>query len=463
MSLTITFIGGGSFLWTARLATDLFLKPSLRGSTLILVDIDPEAAALVRNYCRLISDQIEAGWRIETSELTPALEKSDFVMVSISTGGLDAFERDYRIPEKYGVYHSVGDTVGPAGISRTLRNVPVFVQIAREMEQRCPNAWMIHVTNPLAQLTRCVDRATSIRTVGLCHNYEGTMRFLADYLEADRDDLYADTFGVNHFTWLSNATCRGESFQDRLTVEAYLQYEARRCQPLETGTTDDEINAMTGDDDPEDERLGFELCEQFGYFPVGGPPHIAENLPWYLNDPATVRQHRIRRKGVLPRRREGQLAKRQRIEAILAGRERLHDLKASHEAFADIVESLHTGKTCRAVVNLPNTGQISNLPQEVVVETWAEISQDRIVPLEAGPVPIVLKGMLESIIAEEELAVDAALTGDRQRVVQAMHISPLLHRKDVAEELTDELLAAQQSWLPQFNHTAGAVAMQKGS
>lgn len=441
MAMKVVMIGGGSVLWTGRFATDFFLKASLRGSEMVLVDTDAEAAALMVDYCRLLNRELDAQWRIGAAPLETALRDADVVVVSVSTGGLDAFEVDYQIPQKYGVYHSVGDTVGPAGISRTLRNVPVFVDIAQTMERICPDAWMIHVTNPLAQLTRCVAKTTSIKVVGLCHNFEGTMQAMAHYLGAERGDLHAETFGVNHFTWLRDMTCRGEPFDHRLSVEQYLAYEAQQRAAVATGTTDDKVNTMTGGGEAHDERLAFELFELFGVFPVGGVAHIVENLPYYLNDPTTIRRHRIRRKGVLPQRCDGKREKRKHIEDVLEGRRPLDPLKASHEDLAHIVESLHHGTPCRAVVNMPNRGQIANLPRDAVVETWADIRGDTITPLPAGDVPVALKGMLESIVAEEELAVEAALTGDRRLVVQAMFVSPLLHRKDAAEALANELLA----------------------
>lgn len=449
MSCKIVIIGGGSYLWTERFAADLFLQEPLRGSRLVLVDIDPDALELVAGICRMVNEKVGAGWEIETAEMDAALAGADYVVVQISTGGLDAFDLDYRIPEKYGVFHCVGDSVGPAGISRTLRNVPVFRDIGAAMERACPHAWMIHVTNPLAQLTRCVCRATAIKVVGLCHNYAGTMGALADFLGAGRAHVDAETYGVNHFTWLRNITCEGEPCEDRLSLAQYLVYHESRDGILKTGTTDDEINAMTGGY-LIDDRLSYQLFELLGHFPVGGAEHIAENLPYFLNSKQTIHAHRIRRKGVLPNRLEGKQAKRDRVLAILDGREELKDPVASHEDLAGIICSLCTGIPYRACVNMPNTGQIENLPHDVVVETLATVEKDRITPLPSGAVPTVLKGLLESIVAEEELAVEAALTGDRRKVVRAMFASPVLHNKDAVEPLTDELLAAHSSYLPQF-------------
>jgi alpha-galactosidase len=140
MGCKVVIIGGGSYTWTPTLAGDLFLKKGLCGSELVLVDIDPAAAETMKKYCGLMADKAGTGWKIRVEDLETALRDATVVCISISTGGLKAMALDYDIPEKYGVYHTVGDSVGPGGISRTLRNIPVFLDIARKMERLCPDA-----------------------------------------------------------------------------------------------------------------------------------------------------------------------------------------------------------------------------------------------------------------------------------------------------------------------------------
>lgn len=449
MGCKVVIIGGGSYLWTPTFATDLFLREGLKGSHLVLVDIDKEAAETMKRYCQLLQSKIGSDWTVEVSELEPALEGADYVCVSISTGGLTAMAYDYDIPEKYGIYHTVGDTVGPGGISRTLRNVPVFLDIARKMEKICPKAWMIHVTNPLSQLTRAVCMETSIKCVGLCHNYVGTIKMLADYLGVAPDDVNAVSVGVNHFTWLKDITCKGKPVEDQLSLERYIEYYNSKHPEIETNTTDDEIQRMLTGRNME-YYFNFVLFERFGYFPVGTSNHVAENLPYYCNNLEVMKKYYIRRKGVLPRR---QILKDQKVERIrrqLAGEEELPQLKLSDEGFSAIVEALYTGKPIRCIVSMPNQGQITNLPRDVVVETWAEINGSGIFPIMSGDVPPAIIGYMMNIIAEQEITVKAAITGDRNLVVQAMAISPMVQNKDIVEQLTDELLKVHRHFLPQF-------------
>lgn len=451
MSCKIVIIGGGSYHWTSHLATDLFLRKRLAGGELVLVDINRKAAQLLEAYCRLAAEQVGTGWKVSVASLDKALDGADVVCASISTGGLAAMHHDYTIPEKYGIYHTVGDTAGPGGISRVLRNVPVFVGFARAMEKHCPEAWMVHVTNPLSQLTRAVCKASSIRAVGLCHNYVGTTSFLAEYYGVKESDVDAVSTGINHYSWLTDITIKGKPIDtSRLNRRDYLRWEAERAgKAIETGTIDDKINEALGGAEL-DYYLSMELFELLGYMAVGGAPHVVENLPWYTSSPEILASRRVRRKGVMPMRQEMADKRRQEIADIVEGKTKLGKPKASRETFSAITDALVTGVPCREIVAYPNVGQIPNLPADVVVETWASISASGVSPCCAGEMPQPLRGMMMANIEEQELSVEAALSGDRSKVIQAMFVSPMVANADTIEPMTDELLAANADLLPQF-------------
>ena len=455
MTKKIAFIGGGSVLWTPRLAADMFLTPSLNGSHLSLIDIDPAAANLVKKYLEKINAEIGSNWTFEVSDLEPALAGADVVVVSISTGGFEAMDKDYTIPEKYGVYHTVSDTVGPGGISRSLRNIPVFIDIARKMEKLCPDAWMLHVTNPLTQITRAVCKATTIKCVGLCHEYEISMRFMQKFLgAASRKQIDSICVGVNHFTVLKNLTCPAcEDIQERMSLKNYQRFMLEQDGEMLSGTTDDELEKMVdGTDKDLRYTYNFNLYEQLGYFPAAGNAHVVENFPFYTNSPETLKEHCVRRKGVLPNRPERKQNRTQEILDMTEGRKEFEGIhERSHEMLCDAVESLLTGNPNRIIAALPNHGQISNLPQDAVVETWAMASLCGVNPVLSGEVPTQYLGFMQQIVAEQELTVEAALTGDFDLVVKAMYASPMLHRKDQAADLAAELIAAHKIWLPQFN------------
>jgi len=181
--MKIVIVGGGSFQWVPTLTTDLALTPSLRGAAIVLEDIDASRLARTAPVVEHVSDLTGADFRVRTStDQRDALTGADFVMVNITTGGFASMACDLDIPWRYGIRQPGGDTLGPGGISRALRNIPPIVGIARDMERVCPDAWLLNLTNPMTALCRAVTKSTSIRTVGLCHevtNFRGVLTLLA--------------------------------------------------------------------------------------------------------------------------------------------------------------------------------------------------------------------------------------------------------------------------------------------
>ena len=200
----ITIIGGGSVHWMPTIVRDLAVTPGLSRSHIVLEDIEPQHLDCTLPMARRILSEAGTGCTLEaTTDQRAALDGADYVILTISTGGLDAMRHDLEIPEKYGLFQSVGDTVGPGGISRALRNIPVVVGIARDMEQLCPDAWLLNYTNPLSALCRCVTRTTGIRVIGLCHEIHGCFRLLRDIFDVETNDRFDwRVAGVNHLIFL---------------------------------------------------------------------------------------------------------------------------------------------------------------------------------------------------------------------------------------------------------------------
>src|SRR3954447_13969016 len=202
----ICFVGGGSYQWTPKLLTDIALTKDLSG-TIVLHDIAPEPMEVMQQLGRKIMAAAGADFTIETNgNLEEALKDAEFVIVTITTGGLEAMRKDLDIPLRYGIYQSVGDTVGPGGWSRALRNVPVMVGIAQAMEKVCPNAWMLNLTNPLTVLTRVVTMTTGIKAMGLCHELFGVRGALIRMFGGSVEDFEMRVAGVNHLIWILNMT-----------------------------------------------------------------------------------------------------------------------------------------------------------------------------------------------------------------------------------------------------------------
>ena len=452
--MKIVCIGGGSVLWTPRLCCDLLLEPSLDGSEICLVDIDPQALRLCSAYLKRAVRQNQLHWRITTSGIDRALKGADLVLVSISTGGFEAMSHDVLIPEKYGIFHTVGDTVGPGGISRTLRNVPVFLDIARRMNRFCPDAWLIHVTNPLNQLTRAVEKSGLIRTVGMCHEYTGIMNMLQNFFNLEkRSDIDSLCIGVNHFTVLKDLKVKGvRNPEALLTLDNYFNYEKNRSGELLAGTIDDAvIKAASAPGKTIPYYFNFYINEKWGFFPMASSCHVCESLPGCNISPENLANLNIYRKDVLPGRPQRKAERARKLEETLKSAEAIPEMQnRSNEMFCDAAVGLLTGEPRRVIAAMRNIGQAADLPPEVTVETWAVAGRNGINPVASGKIPVRAKGAMEQIIMEEELTVEAAMTGDFDTLIAALQNSPMVHDKSVIEPMARELLKANEIYLPQF-------------
>jgi alpha-galactosidase len=213
----IAFIGGGSVQWSPKIATDIALCETFAGAQLVLHDIDTDALALLNRACERIVAQVGGSPKVEaTLHRAKALRGADFLILCVAIGGLSAVRNDLEIPERYGIYQPVGDTVGPGGLARGLRHIPFAVQVAREMEQLCPDAWMLNLTNPMTTICRGTTRATGIRTIGLCHEVTGVSHHLAGLLDVPVETIRLEVAGINHLPVILRFDVGGRNGMDML-------------------------------------------------------------------------------------------------------------------------------------------------------------------------------------------------------------------------------------------------------
>jgi alpha-galactosidase len=432
--MKVAFIGGGSMQWTTMLLTDMVLNETLDDDDLVLHDIDGDALALATRASRRIVDQARSRIRITaTADRAEALRGARFVILCVAIGGLRAVHTDLAIPERYGIYQPVGDTSGPGGLARGLRHIPFAVQVAREMESLCPDAWLLNLTNPMATICRGVTRKTGIRTIGLCHEVDLFRRHrLAPLLGAPAETITVDVAGINHLPAILRFRVGTEDGLPK------LQTWLREHSPFE----------FVNDHVPEPHRDVFRdrlavklsLLEHLGVLFGAGDRHLAEFFPSYLSEASG----RGARYGVLlttvEHRMENARLRRIRLQALADGE--AADLTHSDETLMPVMAALAGGPTGRFVVNMPNTGQIDALPRDVVVESVAEVDALGVRPVAVGPLPRPLYAALAPHIAWQELVVEAALTGLREPARAAMAIDPVVHDPASVDPLLDELLAA---------------------
>jgi alpha-galactosidase/6-phospho-beta-glucosidase family protein len=440
----IAFVGGGSYQWGPKIILDVALNEDLRGGRLVLHDINAEALDDMYDWGTKAVDQAEADLNLEkTLKLDEALEGADFVVLSISTGGLDATALDLEIPARYGVVQTVGDTVGPGGHFRALRNIPVVVDIAREMEKACPDAVLLNLTNPLTALTRAVTKATSIRAVGLCHELFSTLGMLSKMFDTPEEAINVRVAGVNHFIWVTDVSVQGRD----VTEGAFRRISGGEAREIA-------LADAAGDTDPFVNTWGFrtELCRLYGYLPAAGDRHVCEFLPGYLRD-EKERERLDLRVTTVDVRTERLAADRDRVRRMIQGQEPIPTGR-SREEISDVIAGLWTGEDSVNIVNLPNAGQVRDLPLGAVVETYGALNGTGASGIVFGELPPPVAALVHPHVFNQEAVVQAGLTGDRDLAFRAFLNDPLVGNQPDASQMFEEMFEAQSAYLTQFDGTS---------
>ena len=448
--IKLAYIGGGSREWAYKLMIDLALEGSLSG-TVQLYDIDRGAALeneKMGNGLTARAD-VPGKWAYHVADsLAEALEGADFVIISILPGTFAEMASDVHAPEKYGIYQSVGDTTGPGGLVRALRAIPMYVEFAQALQKYSPDAWVINYTNPMALCVRTLYEVfPGIKAFGCCHEVFGTQELLAAMLAelegiagVARDEIKVDVLGINHFTWISQASYHGTDLFPlyRRFVDRHFQ-EGFRI-PGDAGWTESVFHSA--------HRVKFDLFRRYGSIAAAGDRHLAEFMPpWYLKDPETVASWKFRLTPV-----DYRIERRKEIDKfrqrVVAGEEIL-DLKPSGEEGVRQIAALLGLGDLVTNVNLPNRGQIQGLPSGAVVETNALFRRDEIRPILAGGLPSEINGLVARHVLNQETVLRAALDKDPDLAFLAFLNDPLVTiGPDSARELFYAMLRNTRAYLP---------------
>ena len=451
--MRIVLIGGGSYSWGPVFLRDIVITPALRGSTVVLHDVDAERLDLVHRLGRKMLSDFAPGYQLEaTLSLDEALTGADLVILSITTGGLEAMRADLEIPARYGIRQSVGDTVGPGGLARALRNIPVVEAIGRRVMAICPNALFLNYTNPLTVLTRTLA-LTGVRVLGLCHEWHGVREKLAGFFGVAPAQIVARVAGINHLIWVTGLWAGGRDVWPELPRLARLAL----ADEIVLDADDDSVFADRG-------KVKARLLQLYGALPAAGDRHVAEFFSGFLTaETAWGADYGLRLTGIADREAM-ESDTREKIEAVLSGEASLAPFMAapSGEAAAEIAAALVENGHYIGIMNLPNIGQISDLPRDVVVETYGVVTTAGPQPLAFGAFPPGVRAVLMRHVLNQELTVQAALTGDPATALQVLLHDPLCARLSVEQTgaMLGELLDANRSWLERAFAHVGQQAIE---
>ena len=458
LDLTIAYIGGGSRGWAWTLMGDLANESELCG-VVRLYDIERPAAEVNARIGNALSTRSDTAgkWRYEVSDsLESALKGADVVVASILPGTFEEMASDVHAPEAYGVYQSVGDTTGPGGLLRALRTIPMYQVIAEAVRENCPDAWVINYTNPMALCVRTLyETFPGIRAFGCCHEVFGTRKLLADMVnerraakgaalgdaEATMADIEVNVFGVNHFTWLDEASYKG--------VDLFPEYRAFVDEHFEEGYEGAEHGGWLNSHFDSGERVKFDLFRRYGLIAAAGDRHLAEFMParFYLRDPETARSWKFSLTPV-SWRVENAAALRRKAARLASGEEGF-ELKKSGEEGVKLIKALFGLGSFVSNVNLPNRGQIADLPLGAVVETNALFARGSVRPVVAGRLPPAIEALVAPHALAQETILCAALARDAWAAFPAFLADPLVTAAPAdAERLYATMLDATKAYLP---------------
>jgi alpha-galactosidase len=437
----ITFIGAGSLVFTRNLTNDILLTPALSGSTIALMDVDAQRLEQSRQIVQSMIDRRGSkATVVATLDRKQAIEESDYVITTFQQGGLDAYTLDIEIPQQYGVEQCVGDTLGPGGVFRALRTIPVLIDICSDIDQLAPEALLLNYVNPMAANCWAIAAGTGLPHVGLCHSVQGTSELLAKWIKVPYDDVIFFCAGINHQAFFLEFRTKQEDLYPKILAAV-------------------EDPAVYGQ-----EPVRIDLLKHFGYFVTESSGHASEYAPYFRKNAKMVNNDLVprftdqindwfefgRTGGYLRHCFDRMQRFQQEYDSIL---QEVLPGERTHEYGARIIEAIETNQPITINGNVPNDDLIDNLPSGCCVEVPCLVDANGIQPVKVGSLPPQLAALNRTNINVQELIVEAALTGSKEAVYHAVMLDPLtaaVCTLPQIRDMVDQMLAAEAQWLPKF-------------
>ncbi len=432
----IVIIGAGSASFSLSIIRDLFTTKELWGSELVFVDINKEALDFTVNAVERINSELKSGYLItKTVDRKEALKGAKYIIVSVAVNRNEMWKKDFLIPKKYGIDHVLGENGGPGAAFHTIRNIPIILDICKDIETICPDALLINFTNPESRICLAIKKYTKVKAVGLCHQIGEGIKIVSKIMDKDPKDIDVKACGLNHFTWMTD-------IRDKVTGEDLYPL----LREKELGFNKDF------------EKLSRFMFHKFGLFPTSGDGHLGEYIPFAsemmetdgydfdFDEKFRVRLHKFM-KGI----GDGTLS----IDAAFdfPGQGEITIFHPSGEKELEIIKGIEFNTNAYIIsVNLPNDGYITNLPNDAIVEVPAMVSGKGVYGIGMGDLPRGIASMCLNQINIQHLVVDAGVNGDRNLLKQALLLDPCVSSAFSSINIYNDLMEENKPYYPQFNY-----------
>lgn len=430
----VAIIGAGSLVFTKQFLNDMFGTPCMAGSTYYLMGPTMWKLEKMKVYADQIIEKNGIDATIVcTTDRREALKDADFVVTVFYIGGNRAFGYDVEIPQKYGIKQCIGDSMGPGGFFSLFRQVPVMLEIGKEMDELCPNAYVLNYVNPMGAMCTAINRGTNMKAVGLCHGVQTTMDLISAYTGVPKDEIDYVNAGINHMDWFLKLEHNGKDLYPilRENMEKPEYYK--------------------------NEKVRGEVMRQCGYFMTESSGHLSEYLPWFRKNEKALNTYCDEPMF------GGETGAYLKFKRMIQEKFKATDVLSiesgeleprSKEYCSYIMEAIITGKPFKFSGNVPNHGFITNLPSDATVEVPVFADKEGFHPTYIGKLPKQCAAMNMSNITAQDLAADAAIKGDVELAFWAIAMDPLTSAVCTLKEIRDmvnEMFLAEKEWLPQFD------------
>lgn len=429
----ITFIGAGSAAFAKKVLGDTMMTPALQGFELALFDIDHQRLKDSEQMLLNLKETLGSTCKIKAyTDRKESLRGAKYVVNAIQVGGYDPCTIiDFEVPKKYGLRQTIGDTVGIGGIFRNLRTIPVMLDIAKDINEVCPDALFLNYTNPMAVLTNVMNTYGGVNTVGLCHSVQVCVKHLLRDLGMDAEGVKSKIAGINHMAWLLEISKDGKDLYPEIKKRAKERQEKEKHRDM----------------------VRYELMFKFGYYVTESSEHNAEYHPYFIKSkyPELIERFNIPL-DEYPRRCVKHIENWEAMREQLINNKKL-DHKRSIEYASRIFEAIETDKPYKIGGNVMNTDLITNLPREACVEVPCLVDSSGVTPTHVGNLPPQLAALNRTNINTQLLTIEAAITQKKEYIYQAAMLDPHtaaeLSMDDIVA-MCDDLIEAHGDWLPKY-------------